>query len=86
MGLIALHSTSAEGSFIRAHTEENSDGPLGIHYDHWDTLSPAEQLRRHRWLNRHGHSPIQRLRLDADLIKTTGLHILDWGPPPNRRP
>ncbi|MFG2351512.1 hypothetical protein [Streptomyces phaeochromogenes] len=82
--LIALHSTSAEGHLLRAYTAENPAGPPGIHYDHWHTLSSTEQRRRRKWLHRHRHSPIQLLHLDPDLIKSTGLHILDWGPPPSR--
>lgn len=81
--LITLHSAPAESHFLRAYNAENADGPPGIHYDQWHTLSRAEQHRRRQWLHRHSHSPIQQLHLDPDLIKSVGIHVLDWGPAPN---
>ncbi|MFJ2477823.1 hypothetical protein ACIOWI_33455 [Streptomyces sp. NPDC087659] len=47
-------------------------------------LDDAEHTRRDRWLRRHGHSPVQLLHLDTHLIKTTGIHLVDWGRPASR--
>ncbi|MFK0136691.1 hypothetical protein [Streptomyces murinus] len=80
--LITLHSAPDETALVRAWAHENPGTAPGIHYDHWHTLSKAEQQRRFRWLRRHGHSPIQLLQLDPGLIHSTGLHVLDWGRPP----
>uniref|UniRef100_A0AAU1UMK0 Uncharacterized protein n=1 Tax=Streptomyces sp. NBC_00119 TaxID=2975659 RepID=A0AAU1UMK0_9ACTN len=80
--LIALHSAPDETAFVRAWARENPGAAPGIHYDHWHTLNQAEQQRRLGWLRRHGHSPIQLLQLDAGLIHSAGLHVLDWGRPP----
>lgn len=80
--LITLHNAPDETTLVRAWTRENPGAAPGIHYDHWHTLSQAEQQRRLRWLRRYGHSPIQLLELDADLIYRIGLHVLDWGRPP----
>ncbi|MFJ4519000.1 hypothetical protein ACIP6V_35090 [Streptomyces sp. NPDC088770] len=80
--LITLHCAPDETTLVRAWARENPDAAPGIHYDHWHTLSQAEQQRRLRWLRIHGHSPIQLLQLDAGLIHSTGLHVLDWGRPP----
>lgn len=80
--LITLHTAPDETELVRAWTRENPSGPPGVHYDHWHELSPAEKGRRHAWLQRHKHSPVQLLRLDASLILTTGLHVLDWSRPP----
>lgn len=80
--LITLQRTPDEASFVRTWARENPDGPPGVHYDNWQALSPAEQHRRRAWLQRHGRSPIQLLHLEAGLILSTGLHVLDWSPPP----
>ncbi|MGW6318963.1 hypothetical protein [Streptomyces sp. NPDC055099] len=81
--LITLASAPDETDLVRAWTTENPDRSPGVHYDQWDKLSPAEQIRRRQWLQRHTHSPIQLLDLDldVDLIESTGLHTTDWGPP-----
>ncbi|WP_046497403.1 hypothetical protein [Streptomyces odonnellii] len=79
--LITLHNAPDETALVRAWTRENPNTAPGIHYDHWPTLSQAEQQRRLRWLRRHGRSPIQLLQLDASLIHSTGLHVPDWGCP-----
>jgi hypothetical protein len=80
--LITLHSAPDETILVRAWARENPGAAPGIHYDHWHTLSQAEQQRRLRWLRKRGHSPIQLLQLDAGFIHSTGLHVLDWGRPP----
>lgn len=80
--LITLHSAPDEITLVRAWARERPGAAPGIHYDHWHTLSQAEQQRRLKWLRRRGHSPIQLLQLDAGLIHSTGLHVLDWGRPP----
>ncbi|MFF3459690.1 hypothetical protein ACFYXH_36425 [Streptomyces sp. NPDC002730] len=80
--LITLHRAPAETALVRAWARENPGTAPGVHYDHWDALSAAEKQRRLRWLRRHGHSPIQLLRLDSGLIHSARLHVLDWGPPP----
>ncbi|MFB7575726.1 hypothetical protein [Streptomyces sp. NPDC056165] len=80
--LIALHSAPDETALVRAWARENPGTAPGVHYDHWHTLSKAEQQRRLRWLRRHRHSPIQLLQLDAGLIHSVALHVLDWGRPP----
>ncbi|MEV7863726.1 hypothetical protein AB0O86_34280 [Streptomyces hirsutus] len=82
--LIALHTAPDEAVVVRIWARENPDGPPGIHYDNWQELSPAEQERRHVWLQRHGRSPIQLLQLEASLILSAGLHVLDWSLPPER--
>ncbi|MFP1629769.1 hypothetical protein ACLB9X_32460 [Streptomyces sp. 5K101] len=82
--LITLHTAADEIDLVRAWTHENPSGPPGIHYDQDHDLDDAEHARRHRWLRRHGHSPIQLLHLDTDLIKSAGIHVLDWGPPASR--
>ncbi|SFL68048.1 hypothetical protein [Streptomyces pini] len=79
--LITLRRAPDEAGFVRAWAGENPGEEPGVHYDRWHELSQAEQRRRRQWLHRHGHSPVQLLRLDADLIKAAGLHVLDWGPP-----
>ncbi|MFE4089054.1 MULTISPECIES: hypothetical protein [Streptomyces] len=84
--LITLHTTPDEAALVRAWTRENPGGPPGIHYDHWHELPWAEQQRRHAWLQRHGRSPIQLLELEAGLILSTGLHVLDWSRPPEHAP
>ncbi|MGC2997124.1 hypothetical protein ACPF8X_01635 [Streptomyces sp. G35A] len=81
--LIILHSAPDETALLRAWSLENPGNPPGIRYDHWHKLSKAEQQRRRRWLQRHGHSPIQLLRLDASLIHSAGIHVLGWGRPPS---
>jgi hypothetical protein len=80
--LIALYSAPDEITLVRAWVRENPGTAPGVHYDRWHNLSEAEQQRRLRWLRRHGHSPIQLLHLDAGIIHSTGLHVLDWGHPP----
>ncbi|MFJ9718537.1 hypothetical protein ACIRPQ_21795 [Streptomyces sp. NPDC101213] len=80
--LITLHNAPEETTLVRAWARENPSGPPGIHYDHWHELNAAEQQRRHRWLRRHGQSPIQLLRLDTSLIHSARIHVLDWGSPP----
>ncbi|MGW7520410.1 hypothetical protein ACWGJ2_32995 [Streptomyces sp. NPDC054796] len=81
--LIGLSQGSeGEGAAVRTWARENPDGPPGIHHDHWHDLSAAEQRRRRKWLQRHRHSPVQLLRLNAALIHSTGLHVLDWDRPP----
>ncbi|MFD4711932.1 hypothetical protein ACFWN5_19995 [Streptomyces sp. NPDC058430] len=80
--LITLHSAPDETALVRAWAHENPSAAPGIHYDHWHTLNQAEQQRRLGWLRRHGRSPIQLLQLDAGLIHSAGLHVLDWGRPP----
>ncbi|MFF3350643.1 hypothetical protein [Streptomyces sp. NPDC002779] len=80
--LITLHSTPDETPLVRAWARENPGAAPGIHHDQWPTLNKAEQQRRLKWLRRHGHSPIQLLQLDAGLIQSAGLHVLDWGRPP----
>ncbi|MEU6547917.1 hypothetical protein [Streptomyces sp. NPDC046859] len=81
--LITLHSAPDETTLVRAWARESPGAAPGIHHDRWHTLSQAEQQRRLRWLRRHGHSPVQLLQLDAGLIHSTGLHVLDWGTPPD---
>jgi hypothetical protein len=80
--LITLHSAPEESTFLRAWVQENPGGPPGVHYDFWNSLSQAEQQRRQTWLRRHGRSPVQLLQLEASLILSTGLHVLDWSPLP----
>ncbi|MFD9538208.1 hypothetical protein [Streptomyces sp. NPDC060010] len=80
--LITLHTAQEEALLVRAWARENRDRAPGIHYDRWSELSAREQQRRQRWLQRYGRSPIQLLDLEAELILSTGLHVLDWGPPP----
>ncbi|MFE2471664.1 hypothetical protein [Streptomyces mirabilis] len=80
--LIALHSAPAETALVRAWARENPGTAPGVHYDRWNALSEAEQQRRLRWLRRHGHSPVQLMRLDAGIIHSAGIHVLDWGHPP----
>ncbi|WP_411139325.1 hypothetical protein [Streptomyces sp. C10] len=82
--LITLHTAPDETDLVRAWAQENPSPPPGIHHEQDHNLDDAERARRHRWLRRHGHSPIQLLHLDADLIKSTGLHVVDWGPSANR--
>ena len=78
--LIALHSEPDEADFVRAWARHNTDAPPGVHYDRWQELTEAERQRRQRWLRHHGHSPIQLLRLDPELIKSAGIRVLDWSP------
>lgn len=89
--LITLVSAPDEADLVRAWANESfHDTPgvhydqPGVHYDQWHQLSEAEQIRRRRWLHRHGHSPIRilHLGLDGDLIKSAGIHVLDWAAPP----
>jgi hypothetical protein len=80
--IIAFHNAPDDILFVHAWASENPTGPPGIHCDQWQTLTASEQRRRHAWLHRHHHSPVRLLRLDPDLVKSTGLHILDWGPLP----
>jgi len=84
--LITLHTAPDETPLVRAWVRENPGRAPGIHYDSWEDLSKQEQQRRHRWLRRHGRSPVQLLGLEAGLILSSGLHILDWGPPSQHRP
>ncbi|MEV0374674.1 hypothetical protein AB0I10_33650 [Streptomyces sp. NPDC050636] len=82
--LITLASAPDEADLVRAWATENPDGLAGVHYDHWHTLSETEQTRRKQWLHRYRHSPIRLLYLDTGLIKSTGLHVVDWGPSSDR--
>ncbi|MEU3549440.1 hypothetical protein [Streptomyces longwoodensis] len=82
--LITLHAAPDEAAVVRIWARESPDGPPGIHYDHWYRLSRKEQQRRRTWLRRYGRSPIQLLDIEASLILSTGLHVLDWSPPPER--
>ncbi|MFJ3841808.1 hypothetical protein ACIPY6_40770 [Streptomyces sp. NPDC090054] len=83
--LITLHTAPDEKLLVHVWARENPDSTPGIHYDRWIDLSEKEQRRRQRWLRRHNRSPIQLLDLEADLILSTGLHVLDWGPPSQPR-
>ncbi|MGW8993907.1 hypothetical protein ACWGRF_28805 [Streptomyces zhihengii] len=80
--LTTLRTAPDDTLLVRAWARENPDRAPGVHYDHWHDLSKKEQQRRHRWLRRHSRSPIQLLDLEAGLILSMGLHVLDWGPPP----
>ncbi|MEU4097911.1 hypothetical protein [Streptomyces sp. NPDC026673] len=80
--LITLQTAPQETDFVRAWHRENPAGSPGVHYDHWSELSAAEQRRRNRWLQRHGRSPVQLLHLDIRLVHSAGVHVLDWGRPP----
>lgn len=83
--LITLHTSPDETDLVRAWARENPGGPPGIHRDNWRHLPYKEQQRRKGWLRRHGHSPVQLLRVEASLVMSAGLHVLDWGlPPPTR--
>lgn len=83
--LITLHTAPEETDLVRAWAGEHPHSAPGVHHDHWHQLSGTEQRRRRTWLQRHGYSPIQRLSLDQRLIHSTGLHVLDWGHPPEPR-
>lgn len=80
--LITLHTAPDETPLIRSWARENPGRAPGVHYDRWHDLSKTEQQRRRTWLQRHNRSPIQLLNLEAGLIFSTGLHVLDWGLPP----
>jgi hypothetical protein len=82
--LITLYTAPDEAALIRAWARENPGRPPGVHYDRWENLSEKERQRRRAWLRRHGHSPIQLLHLEAGLILSTGLYLLDWSLPPER--
>ncbi|MGC5040030.1 hypothetical protein ACPXCS_32260 [Streptomyces sp. DT190] len=79
--LITLHTAPDETALVRAWANEHPGTP-GVHHDYWHKLSSTEQRRRRAWLQRNGHSPIQLLGLDPLLVHSTGLHVLDWGRPP----
>ncbi|WP_406490469.1 hypothetical protein OHB06_51795 [Streptomyces sp. NBC_01604] len=80
--IITLLTAPDEAALVRIWARENRNGPAGVHYDNWHELSPAERKRRRSWLQRHGRSPVQLLQVEASLILSTGLHVLDWSPPP----
>jgi hypothetical protein len=79
--LITLTSAPDETDLVRAWANLNSEREPGVHYDQWCELSHTEQHHRRQWLHRHGHSPIQLLRLDSELIKSAGIRVIDWGTP-----
>ncbi|MBE8473870.1 hypothetical protein [Streptomyces justiciae] len=83
--LITLANAPLEATFVQQWIRESDDpGEAGLSYDDWRGLTDKERERRNRWLLRHRRSPIQMLEIPDELLKRTGIRVVDWGTPDHR--